>query len=95
MSDKELICQICGRSTPRRYQEDHHLRPGREDSACVDVCCDCGDQIHNMFKNYVLRKELDTLEKLLANEDIQKWTKFIRRKTEFGKVCMKQKKKKR
>jgi hypothetical protein len=93
MGENEIICQICRRSTPVQYQEKHHLRPVR-DSDTIDVCCDCGDQIHNMFENYIIRKELDTLEKLLNNEDIQKWIRFIRKKKEFGFVCMKQKKKK-
>lgn len=92
MTDNELICQICRRNTPKPYQEKHHLKPCR-DSLTIDVCCDCGDQIHNMFENYIIRKELDTLEKLLANDDIKKWVKFIRKKTEFSTICMKQKKK--
>jgi len=46
-----------------------------------------------MFENYIIRKELDTLEKLLANDGIKKWIKFIRKKTEFSTICMKQKKK--
>ena len=92
MANLEIVCSICGRNTPEKYQEKHHLIPGRSKET-IDVCVDCGDQVHNIFQNTYLRKELDTLDKILGHEDIKRWIIFIRKKIEFGRVCMKRKKK--
>ena len=77
-------CVICG----RQAQEKHHLVPGEPDT--IDVCVDCGDQIHLLFSRSELRYSYNTIEKLLASERIQKWIKFVRRQN--GRVCMKTKK---
>lgn len=90
----EINCQICNRETPEEFQEKHHLKLRKKDKKkTIDVCIDCGDQIHKLFTNKELKKVYNTLEALLNNEKIQKWINWISKKKEFG-VCMKTKKRK-
>jgi len=86
-----MICSICKRDTPDRYIEDHHLKlKSKHGKEKILVCCDCGDQIHKLFTNKELVK-LDTLDKLLVQEKVWNWVKWIRNKNTFG-FCMKSKK---
>lgn len=91
--DKE--CSICGRLTPSHFQEKHHLVPkskkGRE---TIDVCCNCGDQIHKLFTIKELEKQFNTLNSLLAHSDIQKWIQWVRNQKTFT-FSMKTKKSKK
>lgn len=86
-----MKCSICNRETPDQYQEDHHLDPKIKKSETIRVCCDCADQVHQLFRNNELHKLYNSLDKILANERIQKWVKWISKKREFG-ICMKRKK---
>jgi hypothetical protein len=85
------LCSICRRDTPDRYTERHHLIPHyKKGKETIPVCKDCGDQIHQLFDIHELRTQYNTLEALLADERIQKWIRWIRKKpNEFGSVCMK------
>jgi 5-methylcytosine-specific restriction endonuclease McrA len=89
---QEIICSLCGRTTPTIYAERHHDIPrskgGKESSM---VCNPCGDQIHLLFTNKELRDTYKSIEKLRENERVQKWIKFIRKHNDFH-VCMKIKK---
>ena len=87
-----MNCSICNREVPAIYQERHHLIPkvkGGKDT--IMVCIDCGNQVHKLFTLQELKSEYNTLEKLLANERVQTWIKWVFKKKEFG-VCMKHKK---
>jgi len=83
-------CSICRRES--QHLEKHHLVPrAKHGKETIEVCHDCGDQLHLLFDNRQLKYELNTLEKILANEKVQIWIKWIRKKKEFG-ICMKRKK---
>jgi hypothetical protein len=90
-----MNCQICQRETPQEYLEKHHLIPKEKygaDMGTILVCCSCGDQIHNLFSNKQLAKEYNTIEKILDNEKIIKWVKWIRNKPDDFRICMRRKK---
>lgn len=91
-----LVCSLCCREVPKSYYEKHHLKPHcKKSKEFVWMCKDCADQVHELFTNNELRDIYNTLESLLANEKVQKWVKWVRKKpSEFG-VCMKKLKKKR
>lgn len=88
-------CFICGRITPPRYIEKHHLIPkSRKGKETILVCNNCGNQLHHLFSNKEMEKTYNTLETILADERVQKWIKWVRNKKDFS-VCNKTKKKKR
>jgi len=90
-----MNCQICQRETPEHYLEKHHLVPKAKHGASLDsiiVCKNCGDILHQLFTNKELAKEYNTLDKILKNEKIKKWVKWIQNKPNDFSVCMKRKK---
>jgi uncharacterized Zn finger protein len=93
--EKSQICPICGRNTPEKHIEKHHLVPkakGGKDT--ILVCRNCGDFLHKLFTNNQLRDNFNTLEKILYNESIQTWIKWVQKRETFN-ICMKEKKKKK
>lgn len=88
-----MICPICGRDTPERYQEKHHLTPRcKKGKETILVCIDCGNQIHQIFSIQELTRTYNTLEALKGHSDIQTWARWIKNRG-FG-ICMRGKKKK-
>jgi hypothetical protein len=60
-----MNCQICDRNI---VLEKHHLVPGnRKNSSFIFVCEQCGDQLHLMFDNKILKNKLNTLETTIEN----------------------------
>jgi 5-methylcytosine-specific restriction protein A len=93
MGVDELTCRICGRVAPSpSCMEKHHLVPQRRGPKdTIPVCMDCGNQIHMLFDNRELRYTYNTVEALLADERVQKWVRWVRKRKEFG-VCAREKK---
>jgi hypothetical protein len=89
-----MNCLICNRRTPEECAERHHLIPRSKDGKeTIDVCIDCGNQLHLLFTNKELKKTYNTLEVLLSNDRVQRWIRFINKQTNFG-INMKIKKRK-
>ena len=102
---ENIICPICRRAVPPAFQERHHLIPrslakrnkyAKEEkpTETIDVCITCGDQIHKLFTEKELADKYNTLDKLLATPEIQKWGKWISHRPNNFSVCMTSKKKK-
>jgi len=75
------ICDLCEREVETLTK--HHLKPkarGGSKGDTIDVCLSCKDMIHQLISNKELDRKYDTLEKLLANEKIQKYIKWISNK---------------
>jgi len=90
-----MRCPICQRETPNDYITEHHLIPAcKKGKETISLCIDCHGQVHLLFTNNELRDYYNTSERLLKNERVQKWIRFIRKKKTFG-TCMKIKKSKR
>jgi hypothetical protein len=86
-------CAICGRPTPPRYREKHHLVPkSRKGRVTILVCRNCGNQLHRLFTNKEMERIYNTVEAILGDERVQKWVKWVRKKKDFS-VCTKTKKK--
>ena len=89
-----MFCSICQRNTPDVYIEKHHLVPrAKKGKETVPVCHDCGNQIHILFSLKELRDTYNTVEALLANDRVQTWIRWVRKKKDFG-VYAKAKKRK-
>ena len=87
-----MNCPLCNREVIGYYVDKHHLKPrcerGKEK---VEMCIDCHHQVHELFTVHELRDKFDSIEKLKADERIQKWIKWVSKRP-FG-ICMKAKKK--
>ena len=90
----EIICPICNRNIPEKYQEKHHLVPHRRRDDIITVCVNCGDAIHQLIDNRDLKSSYNTIERLKLHEGIQKWVKWIRKKPNEFSVAMASKKRK-
>jgi hypothetical protein len=55
-------------------------RKGRE---TIKVCTNCGDQLHRLFTNKEMEKIYNTVEAILADERVQKYVKWVRKKKNF------------
>jgi hypothetical protein len=106
MDSDFITCSMCKRETPINLAEEHHLIPrsiasrnkyakmpqlekGKE---TIRVCVSCGDQLHQLFTDKELGEDYNTLEKIVANKQVQNWIKWIGKKPNDFSVCMKAKK---
>src|SRR5208337_3538839 len=84
LSNEILSCPICKReSSDKNLFEFHHLEPiasRRRTNAGVQCCCQCADQLHLLFSNTELRLQLNSLNLLLGNEKLQKYTNWVKNK---------------
>jgi NMD protein affecting ribosome stability and mRNA decay len=97
-------CLICNRNIPANLLEEHHLIPKCLNkrkkykkfpkNQTIKVCIDCGNQIHQLFTEKELADNLNTLEKILENEKIINWQKWIAKKPNDFNINMKSKKRK-
>ena len=83
----KMICEICKRDVPDNYIEKHHLVPKsrkhkspKNDKPTMNVCVNCGDQIHILFTNKELSSKFNTIDALLASDKIQRWIDWIHNK---------------
>lgn len=79
-----MPCQLCQRSVddltehhlvPRQYTRRHHLPT----SETVLLCRPCHKQIHTLFDNHTLARDLNTLERLQAEPRLQKFVAWVRK----------------
>jgi len=95
MPKENIICPICKRETPDDCQEKHHLIPkSKKGHEIILVCCSCGDMLHQLFSIKELSKKYNTLEAILANQDVQNWITWIAKKPNDFTICMARKKRK-
>lgn len=91
---EEFHCPICGRLTPKKYQEEHHLIPKcKKGKETVTLCRSCADFLHKIFTIQELNNLYNTIEKIKTSEDIQKWAKWANKKQNDFSICMATKKK--
>ncbi|NJL49071.1 MAG: HNH endonuclease [Leptolyngbyaceae cyanobacterium SM2_5_2] len=79
-----MPCQLCDRPVPELTE--HHLVPRQytkrrqqEPGPTVWLCRPCHKQIHTLFDNHTLARELNTLEKLQAHPQMQRFISWIRK----------------
>lgn len=91
-----MICLICQREGDEKHFEKHHLEPAqkRKDSDTIDVCHQCGDQLHLLFDNTTLKNELNTLQSIQENEKVRKYVKWVQKRPIEQHISVKKKKRK-
>lgn len=81
MSNEEL-CPLCGRPLAEPITK-HHLIPlskGGKHTPTVPMHKICHDKIHATFPESELKRYYHTPERILENEDIQKFVKWLSKK---------------
>jgi len=95
LDNKMFICPICNRFVPDISIEKHHLVPkSKKGKITIDLCCSCGDAIHQFISISDLNSHYNTIEKIKQHPKIVNWIKWISKKPNDFSVCMKAKKKK-
>ena len=76
-----MICPLCQRDIPHKRGEDHHLMPktfkGKE---LVYIHRICHRKIHATFTERELKNYYHTIERLLEDETIQTFVKWVANK---------------
>ena len=88
-----LSCELCEREMKRLSV--HHLVPRQitkrqkvETSPTIDICSACHRQIHALFDNKYLAKELNTLEKLRKEPQMQKFLAWVKKQNPDRRVTV-------
>ncbi|MFY0656144.1 MAG: hypothetical protein JXR12_05130 [Neptunomonas phycophila] len=76
-----ITCPLCSRDIPKEHESKHHLLPktfkGKE---VVVIHKLCHNKIHSVFTERELLQYYHTIERLLENEDMQKFVKWVAKK---------------
>ena len=82
---REEQCALCGRA--KLSMNKHHLIPrskgGRE---TVPICLTCHKQIHTLFDNQTLERDLNSIETLRAHPRMQAYLKWIHKRPGWFRV---------
>ncbi len=77
-----MTCELCGRSV--EALTTHHLVPIQKDGRdgpTAELCSACHRQVHSLFDNATLARQLNTLEKLRADDRVQKFVRWVRKQS--------------
>ncbi len=79
-----MRCELCEREMERLTV--HHLTPRQntkrkkaDPGPTIDICSACHRQIHALFDNKYLAKELNTLDKLSNEPQMHKFLSWIKK----------------
>lgn len=72
------VCQLCARVLQGNPSKHHLIQ--------ANLCRSCYDQIHTLFTEKELEYDFNTIEKLKADERVQKWIKFVRLKPDGAQI---------
>lgn len=87
-------CELCERTA--LPLTEHHLVPrarhnkkvkrdlGKDRNKVAMICRPCHNQIHDLFTEKELERSFYTIELLLANEDVQKWIAWVKKRPTWG-----------
>jgi len=81
MQEETPLCPLCQREIAQPANL-HHLLPqsqGGKGTPTVLLHVICHNKIHSLFTEKELARHYNTIDKLLAHEEIQKFIKFVRK----------------
>lgn len=86
-----MPCQLCDREVPQLTA--HHLVPRQtvkrkqaQSGATVDICSPCHRQIHLLYSNLELARQLNTIDKLKSEPKMRKFLTWIQKQDPQKKV---------
>ena len=75
-----LECPNCHRILDKKYFIKHHSIPrqkGGSHSEKIILCQSCGQHLHNLYSNSILKRDLNTLEKIINDPGMKKFGEWI------------------
>ena len=75
-----MICELCRREVPETTV--HHLVPrdeGGRNGPTADLCPACHRQVHALFDNRTLARELPSLESLRGDPRVGSFIRWVRK----------------
>ncbi len=75
-----MPCELCEREMEELTV--HHLIPKQKNGRygpTIDICSACHRQIHTLYDNKRLARELNTLEKLKAEPQMEKFISWVKK----------------
>lgn len=86
MDDAEnIMCPLCNRQLAEPNNK-HHLLPiskGGKHTATILLHKICHDKIHAVFTETELKRYYHTIERILENEEMQRFVKWVQKKEPF------------
>jgi hypothetical protein len=77
---EDALCPLCGRPLGRDFNK-HHLVPKTfKGRVTIDLHRICHNKIHSVFSERELKQYYHTIERLLENEEIRKFVKWLQNK---------------
>lgn len=79
-SEKILQCPNCKRILDKKYMTRHHSTPrqkGGSNSEKIALCQSCANHLHNLYSNSILKKDFNTLEKIINDPQMRKFGEWI------------------
>ena len=81
LATTELICPICDRKIPNSQKDAHHLVPKSKGGKSTQYLHRiCHRQIHALYSETKLAKELNTVEAIKDQPDMQKFIEWVKSK---------------
>lgn len=84
LCQREMECLTVHHLVPRQNTKRKKLDP----SPTIDICSACHRQIHALFDNKHLAKELNTLEKLKNEPKMQKFLVWVKKQAPTRRVTV-------
>jgi len=83
-----MVCELCGRDVeltehhliPKQKAQNIHKINGVERQNKGYICVPCHKQVHALFDNRELKQKYNTITKLKAHPEIQKFIEWVRKK---------------
>ena len=76
-----MICPICGRELSEKLISNHHLIPKTfKGTDMVPLHQICHRKLHSVFTEREMLNYYHTIDRLLENEEIQKFVKWVSKK---------------
>ena len=74
------FCPLCERGGLPDLTEHHVVPKSRGGRDTISICRDCHRQIHALFDNKTLERELNSIEDLKRNPGVKRFLKWLKKK---------------
>lgn len=76
----DIHCPLCRRILGESWDKHHLIPRTHKGKETIDIHKICHNKIHSVFTEKELAKYYHTIERLLENEEIQKFVKWVKNK---------------